>query len=284
MGFMRTVSLDGWSHFVTTARYLKRETGSLRCQRELSVSDTVFRGHRDAAWHLQTTLDRERPGMSLRQYFDIMARILPCIERHSKRQWPDAEKAIRRLMRVGLPNIYSLREGNSAAAVLSFMAYLRHHGFPSPFLDWTRSPYVAAFFAFESCDLCAQEVAVHTFRESTGWIGESPDTSEVRALGIGPQLLGTSTRHGRQRSEYTLCVEKVSSNPCLDSYIFADHEAAINVPGFRIEGGRELDVSDAENAVTKYTIPAGERNAALASLAEKGITRQRLFTHGVENL
>ena len=29
-----------------------------------------------------------------------------------------------------------------------YMAYLRHFGFPSPLLDWSRSPFVAAFFAF----------------------------------------------------------------------------------------------------------------------------------------
>lgn len=31
---------------------------------------------------------------------------------------------------------------------LTFMTHLRHCGFPSPILDWSRSPYVAAYFAF----------------------------------------------------------------------------------------------------------------------------------------
>jgi hypothetical protein len=29
-----------------------------------------------------------------------------------------------------------------------YLAHLRHRGFPSPLLDWTRSLYVAAYFAF----------------------------------------------------------------------------------------------------------------------------------------
>jgi hypothetical protein len=169
-------------------------------------------------------------------------------------------------------------------SILSFMAYLRHHGFPSPLLDWSRSPYVAAFFAFEWRDPCAEEVAIYTFREYTGPMPNATVTTMPHALGIGSGLLGTSARHWKQRSEYTLCARKVSSDRSLDSHVFADHEEAINIPGFIPEGDEETDVADAGNAVAKYTVPARERGTALACLAEKGITRGELFTDDVENL
>lgn len=48
----------------------------------------------------------------------------------------------------------------SCSSSYGFMTRLRHHGFPSPLLDWPQSPYIAAFFAFNKkkivtmlCDL-----------------------------------------------------------------------------------------------------------------------------------
>ena len=48
------------------------------------------------------------------------------------------------------PHFFDLEKPNENGA---FFNLLQHHGYPTPLLDWTRSPYVAAFFAFRDWEI-----------------------------------------------------------------------------------------------------------------------------------
>jgi hypothetical protein len=87
----------------------------------------VFRGQRDAAWELQPTLERFAVRMA-------QPRMASSIESDHVREFC---RRARHYMQT-VTEDYDL---------LDWLALMRHHGSPSRLLDFTRSPYVAAFFA-----------------------------------------------------------------------------------------------------------------------------------------
>ena len=113
----------------------------------------LYRGQENSCWTITTTLERPldgRESMPFGDYYLSIYRAKPEIESYTEKSWPVPDPPeVKRLTERVPPFVSFTKEDFEAwGQAGSYMAYLRHHGFPSPFLDWTRSPYVAAFFAF----------------------------------------------------------------------------------------------------------------------------------------
>lgn len=123
--------------------------------------------------------------------------------------------------------------------------YLRHLGFPSPLLDWSRSPYIAAFFAFESPQ--SDRVAIWSYQEYAGR-GKLSSSDRPQIWSMGPNVTA-HPRHFLQQGEYTVAVEFKNG-----SWSFAEHHEAINL------GQGEQD------RLIKVTLPAGMRAEVMRRL------------------
>jgi hypothetical protein len=86
----------------------------------------AFRGHARADWHLRPSIER------LQNAYSESMRL-------------DAEEYVRRTF--SRRAHHYLRDLPAAGEDLEWLALMRHHGAPTRLLDWTKSPYVATFFA-----------------------------------------------------------------------------------------------------------------------------------------
>lgn len=247
---MKEIKIPSWEAFEAETTSLFESVRQKTEETKRHVSEPLFRGQGNAAWKLRTTLERytTKPfGGST--YYRTMLRVVNAVESFTEKTW-------------NLSHEYKDSEnGPQAPLGYDFMIYLRHHGFPSPLLDWTRSPYVAAFFALREKSANSDEsVAVFSyleyFGEAKSWCSQDPTV-----FALGPNVT-THSRHHTQQCEYTICGKQVG-----DSFLYCDHEEAF------AQGNRSQDI------LTKYVIPGIERAKVLEKLDFMNINAYSLFGH-----
>lgn len=94
----------------------------------LPSNQFIFRGQERAQWRLRTTFHRAKRCILERFLLDDVT-------------------ALQRVFSSLTSHRYDI---NNPLDYGAFLSLAQHHGYPTPLLDWTWSPYVAAFFAYRN--------------------------------------------------------------------------------------------------------------------------------------
>jgi hypothetical protein len=252
---MKVKQLNCWEEFEDEVSAIFLDIESRREQTIFHVSHPLFRGHAKESWILKTTLERySEKDYSISDYYNILLTVEPAVASFTSKSWNLDPNLIIDEKYYGPPPGYD------------FMVYLRHHGFPSPLLDWSRSHYIAAFFAFQPrLKKDESNVAIYAFVEyyERSEIVSPRRADNARIIGLGPNVQ-THKRHFIQQCEYTIC-----KKPVGESYNYSFHEEAFNV--------NEMEDGIKKEMLIKYLIPKGERSKVLKKLDIMNINSYSLF-------
>jgi hypothetical protein len=201
----------------------------------------IYRGQRDSRWTLTTTLHRTAlvsTIQDIKTYADVvLPQVHEAIEAWVGRSWD-------------LSNPLGMAE---------FVAFLQHNGFPTPLLDWTSSPYIAAYFAFES---------VNHFE---------PQTDEVAIYAFNQRAWTSSYRQVYDYADFTPHVS------VLRPRLVGNHKLAVQQGCFTwsnvkdIEAHLRLNEKDDKKFLVKYTLDVRERPQVMRELSLMGISAIQLM-------
>lgn len=256
---MRTIRVRSWEGFERALAQVRSTYGTH--SRTLQGGGTrerrvriLFRGQANAKWPLQTTLERRTSAeIDVSRYLTYVSRTVSEVESFTSRRWsvPDYPDLLREIAE-------KQRDSRPHLPAYDYLVHLRHHGFPSPLLDWSESPYIAAYFAYLSSGKVPP--AVYCFVDSPTFVKvSSPGSPTITVMG---PYVSTHTRHFTQRACYTVCTRYDGAR---STHVFCPHEDVFS------RGDETQDV------LVKIVLPPADRLKALRRLSEFNISHFSLF-------
>jgi len=220
-------------------------------------SNWAFRGHRNQAWPLASAIAR---------YFRNFA-----IDR---RAWAQQEGRILRVFKRKAHQF--LDQPPAADDDFQWLALMQHHGAPTRLLDFTWSPYVAAYFALERATTDAAVWALNPVDISAGGIRRSTKSHPVTTRAMDPRRKGNFARYFLQGTrEFIWLGEPDTMNRRLIA-----QSGTFVLPGVIDKPIEEIvpRYRDPKHMLAKFIMPAAQlRETGLRELYRMNITRATLF-------
>jgi hypothetical protein len=201
----------------------------------------IYRGQSLSSWGLVSSVHRTalvRSIQELKGYADYMLpRVHDALEAWVGRSWD-------------LKNALGLAE---------FLAFVQHNGFPTPLLDWTESPYIAAYFAFEG---------VNHFK---------PQTEDVAVFAFNQAAWSSTFKQVYDFADFTPHVS------VLRPRLVGNHKLAVQQGCFTVtnvldvEQHIRLNESIERKFLTKYELDVRERPKVIRELSLMGISAIQLM-------
>jgi hypothetical protein len=213
----------------------------------------AFRGQQDAGWPLQTSLAR------------YLQAYVP-----DRSSWRLREERAIRIFRRKAHNYLD----NPAVLdnPLRCLALMQHHGAPTRLLDFTKSPFVAVFFALERA---TRDAAVYALNTPRLWAAAPLGQPAMDRNGIDPRLAGNFARLFLPNTNAIIWIGEPTE---MDRRLVAQSGTLV-VPGMV---DRSLDDILRHYAVggmllKKIVLPKGMREEAMKALYRMNITNATLF-------
>lgn len=235
---VNTIQITSWEEFVALSAKL---------------DGWAFRGHQDERWPLISSLTR--------YLYDFIP---------NRKGWRAREERAIRIFRRKAHNY--LPDANVLDEDLRCLALMQHHGAPTRLLDFTKSPFVAAFFALEKATSNAAVFALNTpVLYNATPIGR-PELSRDE---IDPRRKGNFERHYIDNHEEVIWIGEPTQ---MDRRLVAQSGTFV-LPGV-IDKSLDQILSQYgtnETLISKIILPQAMREEAMRALYRMNITNSTLF-------